>query len=122
MKEKKIVLILDDDFKYKTLLEKQLKNATDHEIILASDGDQAWEFVESREGKIDLIITDIIHSGLGGIEFPRTIKEKYPAIKIVICTGLPLLHDDFKKYSEQIIYKPFKFEDLLLATNSVMQD
>jgi len=122
MADKKTVLILDDDFNFKSLLENQLKKATDHEIILASDGDQAWDLIGSQAGKIDLIITDLIHSGLGGIELPQLVKQKYPKIKIIICTGLPLLHDEFKKYSDAIIYKPFKFDDLLNATTRVLQE
>ena len=113
MKHKKSILVLDDDVKYKSLIENLLTKNNEYKVLLASDGDRILHTLEDKKGKIDLIVTDLIHPGMGGIELLHAIKEKYPAIKIIICTGLPMLHDDFKQNSDSILYKPFKFENLL---------
>ena len=115
MKHKKTILVLDDDVKYKSLIENLLTRNNAYKVILASDGDLVLNTIETKKGNVDLIVTDLIHPGMGGIELLHAIREKYPAIKIIICTGLPVLHDDFKQYSDNILYKPFKFEALLEA-------
>ena len=121
MRPKKTILILDDDVKYKSLIENLLTKDSAYKVILASDGDLVLHTIETKKGNVDLIVTDLIHPGMGGIELLHAIKEKYPAIKIIICTGLPVLHDDFKRYSDYILYKPFKFEALLEAINMMFK-
>ena len=120
MEKSKKILILDDDIKFKSLLENLLQKNTEFKVILASNGDQALELLENKESDTDLVTTDLIHSGIGGIEFIKALKEKFPQIKIIICTGLPDLHTDFIGLSDAILYKPFKFEDFLSHVNRLL--
>jgi DNA-binding NtrC family response regulator len=119
MTSRKNILILDDDFNFKTLLENNIRSKTDFGVFLASDGEQALEKIASKENQINILTTDLIHSGMGGIELLEAVKKKYPQIKTVICTGLPSLHDEFSKYSDAILYKPFKFYEYLDVLNKL---
>ena len=122
MEHKKTILILDDDVNYKSLIENLLGRNTDFKVVLASDGDLALQTIKDKKGKIDLIATDLIHSGTGGIELLQALRKRYPKIKIIICTGLPSLHEDFEHYSDTILYKPFKFEEFLKVINNTLNN
>ena len=113
MNSRKTLLILDDDDNFRVLLKHQLKKLGNYEVLLSNDGDEAIQIIRKNNGKIDLITTDLIHSGIGGIELIQHIKKNFPNIKVLICTGLPQLHEDFAKFSDGILYKPFKFDDFL---------
>jgi two-component system chemotaxis response regulator CheY len=119
MSNRKNILILDDDFNFKTLLENNIRSKTDFGVFLASDGEQALEKIAAEKNQIDILTTDLIHSGMGGIELLEAVKKKYPQIKTVICTGLPSLHDEFSKFSDAILYKPFKFTEYLDVLNKL---
>jgi two-component system chemotaxis response regulator CheY len=120
MSNLKNILILDDDFNFKSLLENNIRKKTEYGVFLASDGDQALEKISAKENKIDVLTTDLIHSGIGGIELLEAVKTKYPNIKTVICTGLPSLHEEFTKYADAILYKPLKFDDYLKVLKSLL--
>jgi hypothetical protein len=64
----------------------------------------------------------LIHSGTGGIDLLQALRNKFPKIKIIICTGLPSLHEDFEQYSDTILFKPFKFEEFLKVINSPLNN
>ena len=120
MSDTKNILILDDDFNFKSLLENNIRKKTDFGVILTSDGDQALEKISAKDNKIDILTTDLIHSGIGGIELLEQVKDKYPHIKTVICTGLPSLHEEFTRYADAILYKPFKFDEYLRVVRSLL--
>ena len=120
MSNLKNILILDDDFNFKSLLENNIRKKTDYGVFLASDGDQALEKIADEDNKINVLTTDLIHSGIGGIELLEMVKNKFPDIKTVICTGLPSLHEDFTKYADAILYKPFKFDEYLKVLQTLL--
>jgi DNA-binding NtrC family response regulator len=115
------ILILDDDFNFKSLLENNIRNKTDYGVFLASDGDQALEKLSFEDSKIKVLTTDLIHSGIGGIELLELVKKKFPDVKTVICTGLPSLHNDFSQFADAVLYKPFKFDDYLKVLQSLIK-
>ena len=120
MSNPKNILILDDDFNFKSLLENNIRKKTDFRVFLASDGDRALERIAAQDNKIDILTTDLIHSGIGGIELLEMVKSKYPEVKTVICTGLPSLHEDFTKHADAILYKPFRFDEYLQVLHTLL--
>lgn len=57
----------------------------DVEIDEATDGDEAF-LLYCRRGPYDLVLTDDIHPGLGGINFAKAIRRKHPAQAIAFLT------------------------------------
>jgi|GEM_PF-807069 len=72
---KKILMLDGDEFIRQTfsyVISDELKNV---EIYEYENGDQALEAV--GEVQPDLIITDVIHPGLNGIDFTHAVREKW---------------------------------------------
>lgn len=57
---------------------KVIRNAADAELVLLRE-------------KIDLVIMDICTSGSNGLEIAKTLKQKYPEVKIIIVTSTLML-------------------------------
>ena len=81
------ILIIEDDSSVLSLVERLL-SAKGHTILVAHDPNDA-AVVLSQHGKPpDMLLTDIILGGQPGVEYARTLKEAYPALKIIFMTGL----------------------------------
>ncbi|MGC9324972.1 MAG: response regulator [Desulfomonilia bacterium] len=90
IKRKKIVLVVDDDRDTRSVLRHLLETSFDKydlEIIGESSSDTALKTIKERNGAIDLISTNIHRPGIDGYTFIHAVKQKYPHISIIICSG-----------------------------------
>jgi len=60
------VLLVEDQPRVRRSLERILEDAG-YQVIAAEDGEQALELARRREGRIDLLVSDVIMPGLSGI-------------------------------------------------------
>jgi YesN/AraC family two-component response regulator len=78
------ILLVDDE----PLVVETLSNAITskgHTVVTAANGIEGME--RFREGKFDLVITDIIMPDKEGIELIMEMKRHAPAVKIVAISG-----------------------------------
>ncbi|MEZ5195145.1 MAG: ATP-binding protein [Bacteroidales bacterium] len=85
MKNKNILVVEDEESNF-SLIEKMLK-VQEVNVIRASDGHQAVDYVDTNYSSIDLILMDIKIPGLNGYEATQVIKGKYPKIPIIAQTA-----------------------------------
>jgi len=78
------VLIVDDEKNIRSGLGKAIE-MDGHNALLAEDGQQALEIVESDE--IDLIIADLKMPRVSGEELLRRVTQSYPTLPVIILTG-----------------------------------
>ncbi|TVR87542.1 MAG: sigma-54-dependent Fis family transcriptional regulator, partial [Spirochaetaceae bacterium] len=78
------VLVVDDEKNIREGLGKALE-LDGHNILLAADGQAAWECIESEE--IDLVITDLRMPRLSGEELLKRVVDSYPTVQVIILTG-----------------------------------
>ena len=53
----------------------------------AHNGNKALKMVQEKEMRIDLLISDLVMPGMGGIEVAKKIKEIIPTIKVLLTSG-----------------------------------
>jgi DNA-binding response OmpR family regulator len=68
---KKVVMIVDDDWMNREIIEAYLLNA-DYEVISAHSGEQALELAAQKSP--DLVLLDVRMQGINGIEVCRRLK------------------------------------------------
>jgi DNA-binding response OmpR family regulator len=125
---KKIVLLVDDDFDLLMQTEAHLKSAG-FEVITA-DGQEKAEAV-LRQTRPDIVISDLMMEELdGGFSLAYHVKKKDPQIPVIIVTGVT--HETGMKFStdtederawikaDAILNKPFRFEQLLNKINLLL--
>ena len=78
------ILVVDDEVNIRgalvTLLEKK-----GHRVRGARTGEEALEELEAAPA--DLVMTDLKMPGIGGMEFLRRLKEKWPETEVVVMTA-----------------------------------
>ena len=115
------ILLVDDAEEIRDLLGGFLEEQG-YQVVLASDGNEALDLVESENPQI--IILDLKLPGLNGIEVCKRLKEREEtrSIPVIIITGfgdnklvaLDVGADDF-------VNKPFDMADILIRVKSALR-
>ena len=113
MKEKPLILIVDDEKSIRLLLSKFLKNKG-FRIQMAEDGLDGLSAVS--ESLPDLIITDFKMPKLNGIEFLAKIWETYPDLPVIFVSAyfqFPEDLSDIHQGKTSFCPKPIILDDLM---------
>lgn len=121
------ILVVEDDPALQTLLTAAFLRAG-HQVFVTGDGDEALRVYEDRGASYDLVLTDIWHSGVDGIELAGTIRKVNPAQPIAFQTGIRVDKDliirermaTFGVSNLPRIEKPFQAEQLLQFVQSMV--
>lgn len=115
------ILIVEDDDQIRNSIQEFL-TILDFKTHTAESAEQALSFLKTHQ--VDVIITDIIMSGMDGLEMTRIIKDNYDTDIIVITgyTGDYSYEEAINKGADDFIFKPVRFEELLLRLKRVLKE
>jgi len=119
------ILIIDDEQDLRLILREALEYVG-YEVVEAGDGDEGLQHY--RETPADLIITDILMPGKGGLETIGELQREDPHVKIIaISGGSPCGHVDVLDIAKQlgarwVLRKPFRLPDMCQAVREALQD
>jgi hypothetical protein len=78
------ILVADDEAGVRRYLREVLENAG-YEVTEAADGDEALK--QTRAGRVDLVITDLVMPGREGIETIRILRKEANGVGIIAISG-----------------------------------
>jgi two-component system response regulator HydG len=78
------VLVVDDDEPHAQAVAESLERVG-YECVVATSGSAALEMIE--EQTFDIVVTDLIMEGVGGLEVLAKAKRELPDAEVVILTG-----------------------------------
>jgi len=122
--DKKIILIIDDEKNFCTLVKKILKLMGDFKVVVATDGKTGIKL--AKKAKPDLILLDILMPGMGGFEVLEKLKKDDDTIAIPVVM-LSALEDETAKlkaaqlYDEGYITKTIDPPDLKAKIEEVIE-
>jgi len=117
------VLIIEDDVQVADMLSRALE-PVGYDVKTALDGAEGLKF--NRQNPADLIITDILLPGTGGIETIAELRRDYPEVKIIaISGGGRVSAEEHLKVASQMganltLAKPFTYTDLMNAVRTLL--
>ena len=82
---RRTILVVDDQSGVRTLLHELLTSAG-YRVLVATSGKEALETLATADA-VDLIITDLVMPGKGGIETLQDIRRRHPKMKIIAMSG-----------------------------------
>jgi two-component system, cell cycle response regulator CpdR len=103
------VLIVDDLESFRVMLRRQLVSLG-HTVLEAADGAEAIEVVRSRQGDLDLILTDVVMPAMNGTEVAACICAEYPGLPVVLMSAYApagLTRVGFQDAIVPVLQKPF---------------
>src|ERR1700760_1554184 len=110
---KPVVLVADDEPSTVAMLSSHLRTKG-YTVLEASDGDQAWEL--AHENLPDLVLLDVMMSGMSGWEVCRKIREAVSLAHtgVIMLTGIGENLNEMTSPlygADAYLDKPFEFED-----------
>ncbi|MFZ5976424.1 sigma-54 dependent transcriptional regulator [Hydrotalea sp.] len=78
------ILIIDDEVKLRTLLAKML-SLEGFDVLQAGDGKTGLKKLEQQN--IDIVLCDVKLPDEHGVDLAKNIKQKYPALEIILMTA-----------------------------------
>jgi two-component system cell cycle sensor histidine kinase/response regulator CckA len=116
------VLLAEDEDSVRRLVSRVLGGAG-YRVLEAGDGESALRLAASYQGTIQLLVTDVVMRGGGGLELATRLLESRPEVAVlylsghtddaVICHGI--LHKDVS-----FLQKPFTAHALCLKVREVL--
>jgi len=117
------ILVIDDDLVVLEAIKMGLSDY-DYDITTESDGTQVVDVV--RNGKFDLIVTDILMPDYDGFEVIRSLKKEFPDLKILAISGggnmggLGYLEVAKKLGADAAVQKPVNLNDLVESVKALI--
>jgi two-component system, cell cycle sensor histidine kinase and response regulator CckA len=81
-----LVLVVDDEANIRSNLRDCLQQLG-YQVLTAETGRSALKICEDREGKVDLVLTDLVMPGQNGRELANDLAERYPDIPVLFMSG-----------------------------------
>jgi two-component system cell cycle sensor histidine kinase/response regulator CckA len=116
-------LLLVDDEEIIRNLGRDILSDKGYAVLLAANGQEAVEIYKKEDGRIDLVILDVLMPIMDGVETHRRIKEMDPSSKILICSGYMQGsggYADFHEGIDGIVQKPYKMDELVKKVRQVL--
>jgi PAS domain S-box-containing protein len=112
------VLVVEDD-ELVMAVACDLFETMGYEVLTAPDGVAALRLLEQRQdsgGAVDVVFTDLMMpNGITGLELGRTVRARWPGVKIIIASGYPqqaLQGDGTDLQDFDFVGKPYRIADL----------
>ena len=120
MKKKATILIIDDDSGIGEMLQMLLE-MEGHDVSVSENANEAEKLI--KEKNVDLVILDMLISGVNGTEVCAKIRADKEIAKTPILM-MSALHDAGPKCksagANDFIAKPFEIEDLKMKIEEVL--
>jgi two-component system cell cycle sensor histidine kinase/response regulator CckA len=112
------VLLVEDDAAVREGVRRILHGAG-YDIIEASDGSAAIDALSTRDGEVDLLLSDIAMPLLDGRELARVVRSQWPELPVILMSGFAdpdVLERDVPGVT--LLQKPLEAGTLVAAVRS----
>src|SRR6202040_3985261 len=93
------------------------------QVIMASDGEEAVEVARNHNGRIDLLLTDVVMPGMNGRLLADRLLSKWPGLKVVFISGYTdsfIAGHGVLEPGTHLLHKPFTEDALIRKIREVL--
>ena len=117
------ILVCEDDDGVRANSVESLRELG-YEVLEAADARAALRVLDGRDGKVDLLFTDVIlPGGMTGSDLAAKAREVCPALRVLFTTGYArdaIVHHGRLDSGVQLLTKPFAFDDLAAKVREML--
>ena len=109
-----VVLVADDEPSTLALVSSHVRSRG-YKVLEAKSGEAALELIQTADGPIDLLITDVVMPNMDGPALVREVREIHPDMKVIFISGYT--EDAFRQRLDtdsdiHFLPKPFSLKQL----------
>jgi len=115
------VLLVDDEVEFVSTLAERL-SLRGIQTRTANDGEEAFRQIVADPPQV--VVLDVMMPGIGGLKVLERIKGDYPAIPVILLTGIGTVQDGIagkRLGAFDYLMKPLQIEDLIKRIEEAVQ-
>jgi len=108
------VVVVEDESAVRNLLVRMIEGLN-YQVTAAANGGEALLAVEKMSVRPDLLITDVVMPGMGGVDLAESMRKTWPGLKVLYMSGYTdnaIVHQGVLDSETPFIQKPFNARDL----------
>lgn len=109
------ILVAENDNPVRKLISEVLRERG-YKVLAASSGDEATAMAARSEEPIDLLVTDIVMTGMGGADLYAWLKAEQPSLRVLFISGFM----SREPLEGAFLKKPFTPAELLAKVGAVL--
>lgn len=116
------ILLVEDEESVRQLVRDTLESKG-YKVIEADNGESGMRSAAAHEGKIDLVITDVVMPGMGGREMAEQLVKVRPETKVLFLSGYAedaILSEGGIDNATAFLQKPFTLQNLSRKVREVL--
>src|SRR3954454_14639216 len=116
------ILLVEDEESVRQLVRDTLE-AKGYRVLEAESGEAGLSIAEGHDGKIDLVITDVIMPGIGGRELVKQLAQARPSTKFLYLSGYTedaIVSEGSLEEGTAFLQKPFSLQSLSRKVREVL--
>ncbi len=106
------ILLVEDESAVREYVARVLRGAG-HRVVVANDGEAGLSVGTRTAEPFDLLLSDVVMPGMGGLTLARELKARNPSIRVLLVSGYTEEASDAADAGFDLLSKPFTADELL---------
>ncbi|HNJ42791.1 MAG TPA: response regulator, partial [Acidobacteriota bacterium] len=118
------ILVVEDEDSVRIMV-REVLTLWGYRVLEATSGEAAIKQMAHHHDQISLVLTDVVMSGMSGVNLVQHIRENHPAVKVLFMSGYIADASDAVGIASQLdnfISKPFTPLTLVKAIQTVLNE
>ena len=116
------ILLTEDDDSVRAFVSRALE-LDGHKVETACDGVEAMERLTARDGRYDLLVSDVKMPLMDGIALAHKAADQWPGLPILLMTGFADQREraaDLSRVIRDVVTKPFTLQQIREAVSDAV--
>jgi CheY-like chemotaxis protein len=116
------ILLVEDEEPVRRIAERIL-TGEGYRVLVAADGEEAMDIANQAQGKIHLLLTDVVMPKMNGNQLAEKVAERNPRLRVLYMSGYTddvIVRHGMLKPDTQFIGKPFNSAALRRKVREVL--
>ena len=109
-----VVLVAEDEPMVRSIMARTLRDCG-YTVLEAGNGREALDLMDSRDGRVDLMVADVVMPDMGGRDLAARAAERWPETPVLFTsgyTGMDVVHRGLLEEGREFLQKPLAPEAL----------